>query len=303
MKRSKTEYRGGSATVLGTPALELAVTTDIGPRLITLRSKRGKAGNLFLDIPLSKEGHGAYRLCGGHRLWHSPEDRVRTYQPDNDPLAVKELANGIVVTQPVEAKTGLQKAIKVELQGARTIKVTHTLANRGLWAVKCAPWALTMLRGGGYGVLPLFPKGTHAGNLLPGYALVPWTYTDLSLPVWELNRDFIGINVPKGKGAQKLGITSYPGWSAYWVDGTTFVKFSRPDPKATYPDIGSCFETFTNGQMIELETLGALADIAPGGAATHVEHWTIIDGLPKPATPAAFARLATAVQAWLKTLR
>jgi hypothetical protein len=303
MKRSKTDYRGGAATVLQTPALELAVTTDIGPRVITLRSLRGKAGNLFLEIPLSKEGYGDYRLCGGHRLWHSPEDRVRTYQPDNDPLAVRELANGLAVTQPVEAKTGLQKAIKIELKGARTIRVTHTLTNRGLWAVTCAPWALTMLRAGGYGVLPLFEKGTHSGNLLPGYALVPWTYTDLSLPVWELNRDFIGINVPKGKSAQKLGITNYPGWSAYWVDGTVFVKYAAPIAGATYPDIGSCFETFTNGAMIELETLGPLGEIVPGKSATHIEHWTVLDGFAKPNTPATFAKLSAAVKSWLKTLR
>jgi hypothetical protein len=303
MKRSKTDYRGGAATVLRTPALELAVTTDVGPRVITLRSLRGRAGNLFLEIPATKESHGDFHLRGGHRLWHSPEDRVRTYQPDNEPLAVRELPAGLAVIQPVEPKTGLQKGMKVELSGTRTVRVTHTLTNRGLWPVTCAPWALTMLRGGGYGVVPLPEKGSHAGSLLPNYALVPWTYTDLSLPVWELHRDFIGINVPKAQGAQKIGLTQYPGWSAYWVDGTTFVKQARIVSGATYPDLGSCFETYTDGRMIELETLGPLAEIAPGKSATHVEHWTILDGLAKPDTPAAFARLAAAVRPWLKTLR
>ncbi|MBP6508381.1 MAG: hypothetical protein KA257_12525 [Opitutaceae bacterium] len=303
MKRSKTEYRGGAVTVLRTTALELAVTRDIGPRVITLRSLRGRAGNLFLEIPLQQESYGEYRLCGGHRLWHAPEDRERTYQPDNAPLAVRDLPNGLAVTQPVEPKTGLQKAIKIELRGARTVRVTHALTNRGLWTVKCAPWALTMLKGGGYGVLPLFEKGTHSGNLLPGYALVPWSYTDLSRPVWELHRDFIGINVSKAETAQKLGITAYPGWSAYWVAGTTFVKYARPLAQATYPDLGSCFEVFTNGAMIELETLGPLAEIAPGKSVSHTEHWTVLDGLAKPSTPAVFAKLAVAVKSWLKILR
>lgn len=303
MKRSKTEYRGLSAVILGTPALELIVTTDVGPRVLSLRSQRGKAGNLMLEIPGSAESYGEFKLRGGHRLWHSPEDRVRTYQPDNSPLAVREVRNGLVLTQPVEERTGIQKGMKLELRGTRTVKVTHSLTNHALWTVKCAPWALTMLRGGGYGVLPLPPKGSHAGNLLPGHALVPWSYTDLSLPVWDLNRDFIGINVAKAKGAQKLGITRYPGWSAYWLDGITFVKHAARISGSTYPDLDCAFETFTNGRMIELETLGPLTDLAPGRSVAHVEQWTLLDDCAKPNTPVAFAKLAARVQAWLKSLR
>ncbi len=304
MQRSKIDYRGGAALGFRTRQLELDVTTAVGPRVVALRSTRGRAGNLFLEFPADEQRYHGYFLRGGHRLWHSPEHIVRTYQPDDAPLQVKDLVNGVALTQPVEAKTGLQKGIKLEFLAAGTVRVTHTLANRGLWAVPCAPWALTMLRAGGYGVLPLLPKGSHAdGDLLPSYSLVPWSYTDLSLPVWDLQRDFIGIDVPKAKQAQKLGITNYPGWSAYWLDGTTFVKAAPVQPKAKYPDLGSCFEVFTNGAMIEFETLGPLTEIEPGRSVTHVEHWTVIDGLPKPATPAAFAKLATKVAAWLKTLR
>jgi hypothetical protein len=54
--------------------------------------------------------------------------------------------------------------------------------------------------------------------------------------------------------------------------------------------------------MIEFETLGALTSLAPGKSATHVEHWTVLDGLPKPHTDAAFATLATAVRRWLSKL-
>jgi hypothetical protein len=147
----------------------------------------------------------------------------------------------------------------------------------------------------------LLPKGSHAdGDLLPNTTIVPWTYTDLSLPVWEFHRDFLGINVPKAKQAQKLGISNYPGWSAYWVDGVTFVKYAAVIPGATYSDLGCAFETFTNGQMIEFETLGPLVKLAPGKSTTHVEHWGVFTGLPKPSTDAAFAKLAAAVKVWLK---
>jgi hypothetical protein len=305
MKHSKTDFRGGEAVTLSTKALSLTVTTAVGPRIVELKSTAGaKAGNLFLELPASEKPYHGYMLRGGHRLWHSPEDIVRTYQPDDEPLAVKPLKNGIALAQPTEEKTGLQKAMKLEVQGERTVKVTHALTNHGLWTIETAAWALTMLRGGGYGVLPLLPKGNHAdGDLLPLYAFVPWTYTDLSLPVWDIHRDFIGIDVSKAKVAQKFGITNYPGWSAYWVGGVTFVKYAPVIKGRTYPDLGCAFETFTDGKMIEFETLSPLVKLAPGESVTHTEHWGVFDGLAKPSTDAAFAVLAATVGKWIKTLK
>lgn len=304
MKRSKTDYRGGEALTLASRALELTVTTVVGPRVVALRSTAAKAKNLFLEFPADEQRYHGFYLRGGHRLWHSPEEIVRTYQPDDEPLTVKVLPKGVTLTQPVEGKTGIEKAMRLELLGERTVKVTHTLTNRGLWAVECAVWALTMFRPGGYGVLPLLPKGDHAaGDLLPTYALVPWTFTDLSEPVWEMHRDFIGMHVSKAKTAQKLGLTNYPGWSAYWMEGVTFVKYAPVISGAVYSDLGCAFETFTNGAMIELETLGPLTKLAPGATAAHVEHWGVFDGLEKPNTDAAFAKLASVVRAWLGRIR
>ncbi len=305
MKLSKTEYRGGEALRLESRALELVIPTGLGPRITSLRSRRGRAGNLFLAFPADEPRYHGYYLRGGHRLWHAPEDIVRTYQPDDAPPALKHLPRGAALTQPTEPLTGLQKGVRVELIGERTVKVTHTLANRGAWPVECAAWALTMVPAGGYGVVPLLPKGDHArGDLLPTYAMVPWSFTDLSLPVWQLHRDFIGIEVAKAKSAQKLGMTQFPGWSAYWRRGTTFVKYAAGIAGATYPDMGSRFEVFTNGSMLELETLGPLTTLAPGRSSTHVEYWTVLDGLPKPSSDGAFAKsLAPAVRAWLAQLK
>jgi hypothetical protein len=305
MKLSKTDYRGGEALRFTTKAIEFTVTTGVGPRVVSLRSLAGRSGNLFFQFPDDEKRYHGYYLRGGHRLWHSPEHIVRTYQPDDEPLAVRPLPHGVVLMQPVESLTGLQKTMKLELLGERTVRVTHMLTNRGQWAVEAAAWALTMFRGGGYGVIPLLPKGSHAdGDLLPNYSIVPWTYTDLALPCWDLHRDFIGIDVARAPQAQKLGLTNYPGWSAYWLEGVTFVKHAPVIAGATYPDLGSALEVFTNGQMIEIETLSPLAKLEPGKNVAHVETWTVFDGLPRPATDKIFANaLAPAVAKWLKTLK
>lgn len=304
MKTSQTLYRGRAALAITTRALELVVTTSLGPRVVSLRSLTGRSGNLFLELPPEAPRLHGYQLRGGHRLWRAPEHVVDTYQPDDDPIEATVLPAGVLLTQPTEKRTRLQKAIRIELPTERTVKVTHTLTNRGRRPVECAPWPVTMLRKGGYGVVPLAPKKSQdGGNLLPKYSLVPWGYTDLSQPVWAFHTNFIGVDVPRAKNPQKLGVTNYPGWSAYWTTKAVFVKFTPVVTGGSYPDLGCRFETYTNGKMIELETLGALANLAPGEVAEHTEYWTVFDGLPKPDSDRIFVgSLEPAVRAWLRKL-
>ena len=88
MKHSKADFQGGEAISLATKNLELVVTTSVGPRVVEFRSKQGKAGNLFIQFLAETPRAQGFAVRGGHRLWHSPEDIVRTYQPDDEPLAV-----------------------------------------------------------------------------------------------------------------------------------------------------------------------------------------------------------------------
>lgn len=294
-------WKGQKALKFANSSSELVVPTGFGPRIMSGRRKGGE--NLFLEIPEAKGGVSDFRLRGGHRLWHAPEHGVRTYQPDNAaPKVVRHKGREAVsFVCETESKTGIQKAVTIEVL-RDAFRITHTLTNHGLWPVELAPWALTMFRAGGIGVVPLLPKGDHSkGDFLPNYSIIPWSYTDLSLPCWKFNPSFIGIDVAKAPHAQKLGISNYPGWSAYWLEGDLFVKYSPVMPGSGYPDLGSAFETFTNGQMIELETLGSLVRLEPGSSVDHVEEWTILSGIQKPDTEKAYVEhLAPRVQAWLE---
>ncbi|HVY94290.1 MAG TPA: hypothetical protein VHA14_16125, partial [Bryobacteraceae bacterium] len=51
----------------------------------------------------------------------------------------------------------------------------------------------------------------------------------------------------------------------------------------TYPDFGCSFETFTNNEFLEIETLGPMTQVAPGHTVEQVERW----GLYKNVKPAA----------------
>ena len=58
-----------------------------------------------------------------------------------------------------------------------------------------------------------------------------------------------------------------------------FVKRFAYQEGKTYPDFGVNFETFTNQDMLEIETLGPLIELGPGKLVEHVEHWELFSGL------------------------
>jgi hypothetical protein len=61
-----------------------------------------------------------------------------------------------------------------------------------------------------------------------------------------------------------------------------FVKTFQYVAGATYPDLGSSVETFTDGRMLELETLSPIARVEPGSAVEHVERWFLSRDVPTP---------------------
>ncbi len=65
-----------------------------------------------------------------------------------------------------------------------------------------------------------------------------------------------------------------------------FVKRFPYKPRRTYPDLGVNCEVWTNSGILELESLGPLAAVAPGRKAEHVEEWSLFSGVPPIVTEA-----------------
>lgn len=258
-------------------SLELLVTQSVGPRLIRL-SLPGEE-NLLAELPdvtLDCPGAGKLKLWGGHRLWHAPEVQRRTYLPDDQPLAVTEIENGVRVTQPTEAQTGIRKIMEIALPDqTATVIIDHLLVNLGMWPVELAPWAITQLRPGGFAVLPQVTTPADAGGLLPNRRLVLWPYTDVNNPHIRWGNRFIFVRANVQAGALKLGFANPAGWLAYHIDRTLFVKQADYRPDGDYFDFGSSSECYCNPQFIELETLGPRTTISPGQSVTHRETWQL----------------------------
>ncbi|HOC21879.1 MAG TPA: hypothetical protein PKL16_10295 [Anaerolineae bacterium] len=286
-------YKGWNTCIrLTNGIVELVITADVGPRIIRFGFVGGE--NEFDEDWLGVTGGDTWRNYGGHRLWHAPEHPVRTYAPDNSPVAVEEHDGFVRFIQPLEVSTGIQKELDVSLASAGTrVRVVHRLRNTNLWGVELAPWALSVMAAGGVAILPLPPRGSHEGNLLPSGALTLWPYTDMADPRWTWGTEYALLRQdPQAQAPQKLGTGAHKGWIAYARRGHLFVIYVTSRPGATYPDLGSVVESFTNARMLELETLGPLAMVAPGAEVEHVEEWALFEGVATPTCDADVAAIA-----------
>ena len=257
--------------------VELIVTTDIGPRVIRYGFIGGQ--NVFKEFQeqIGKSGESAWQARGGHRIWMAPEDGVLSYALDNSPVHAEVKGHSIELTGAVEKETGLQKQMIVKLaaQGSG-VEVTNRLVNKGPKAREMASWALTMMAPGGTGIVTFPPRGTHPKDLPPTNPLVMWAYTDFSDPRWHFTKKYLTLKMdPKQASPQKVGTFNKQTVGAYLLGSDLFVKQASARDPLKQPDYGCSYETFTNNEFLEMETLGEVSRVQPGQAAQHVEHWSL----------------------------
>ena len=234
--------------------------------------------NLFVEFAdqLGKSGESWWMPRGGHRLWASPEIVPDTYALDN--AAVKATVSGlrIALQQAVETETGLQKELSVEYAADGSVDVTHKITNCGKSVKRIAPWALSQMAPGGVGITTFPPRGGHSEQLLPTNPLVMWAYTNFSDKRWQFTGKYLLLKQNSADHSpQKTGLFNSATRGAYLLGSELFVKRAQADTSLAYPDFHCSFEIFTNGDFLELETLGSLVDLKPGDSTTHSENWSL----------------------------
>lgn len=260
---------------IGNGRIELIATTDIGPRIIKFGAAGGR--NLFKELKeeLGTTGGKDWKLYGGHRLWHAPEDILRTYFPDNIKVPYKLSGNTVILSQETELSTGIKKEIEITMNEKENyVKLVHRLINKNLWDVEFAPWSVTVMSEGTRAIIPQEPYKTHDENLLPVRTVALWSYTKMQDSRLKWGNKYIQvIQDPNSKSPQKIGFLNTLEWVAGYLDGEIFIKRYSYNPYAIYPDMRCNTEIYTDGSLLELETINSLDLLPHDGFAEHVEYW------------------------------
>jgi hypothetical protein len=286
----RTAYKGWKNNLrIGNGDVELIVTLDVGPRIMSYRLAGGT--NVFKEYAeqLGNSGEKEWQIRGGHRLWVAPEDLTRTYALDNGPVKYKEVkrkGNQSVIFRPAPSKEyGIQKELEIALAEGSQVTVVHRITNIGNKPTRLAPWSVSVMAAGGVLILPLPPKKPHPGptrnarspkDYAPNQQVILWPYFDFSDKRWTFGKKYITLRQDARTGPTKLGLAHPMGWVGYLNGGALFVKRFAYEDGRPYPDHGCNLEIFTNEDMLEIETLGPLVRLAPGATAEHVEKWELI---------------------------
>jgi hypothetical protein len=269
---------------------ELIITLDVGPRILSYKLAGGK--NVFKEFAdqLGTSGEKTWVGRGGHRLWTAPEDLTRTYAPDNGPVKYQELPGkepgviGVRLTPAPDTPYKIQKEMDVFLAPGSRVEVVHRITNIGGDPTELAPWALTMMAPGGTEIIPLPPKKPHPGDpknahspddFAPNQHLALWSYFDFADKRWTFGSKYITLRQDAKHGPTKVGLAHRLGWVGYLNGGTLFVKRLTYEPHQHYPDGGCNYETFTNQDFLEMESLGPVVRLAPGEKAQLTENWEL----------------------------
>lgn len=278
MKKEVISHAGWNRNLfLANDYAEVIVTLDVGPRILSYKRPDGE--NVFknYDSQLGVSGEDKWMIRGGHRFWIAPEDEVLTYHMDNHPVdyRVEEFTEEIVIDSLQSQSGKIMKTLGVTLADNDShVTVRHTARNDGDEPVQIASWALSVMKPGGIEIIPQPPLVGHGPRtLLPNRGIVLWPYTDLSDPRWHLGSEFFTLRQSEGFPPTKIGLAHREKWIAYVIDDSIFIKTFDHLTGAVYPDGGCNFETFTNEEMLEMESLSPLAALAPGESVSHTENW------------------------------
>ncbi|MBN1535153.1 MAG: hypothetical protein JW908_00370 [Anaerolineales bacterium] len=275
------KFLGFDCVSIGNKTLHLLVTKSVGPRIISLSFMESE--NLFAELTdvISRRPDGReFHFYGGHRFWYAPESMPRTYYVDDKPVEIHAIENEIIVTQPVEEQTGMQKTLKIHLEGDDPqVTIHHELTNFSQVSVEYTPWAITQMKPDGIAILPL---SQEQSGFLPNRTFTLWPYSDITNKQVIWGNRYILINAQL-KSPFKIGFRNPRGWLAYWFNGILFVKKAEYHAQSPYYDFGSSSECYCNDRFLELETLAPIKMIDPGQTVSHTETWHIYANIDVPA--------------------
>ena len=275
-------YNGWNCIRLANSEVELIVTRDIGPRVIRFGFIGGP--NVFGEIPADQGGknEAEWKNRGGHRCWIAPESMPWSYELDNVPYAeAAAISGGVRTRQEPGPVTGIAKELEITLASDKNaVKIVHRYTNKGKGPVDFAPWSISVMGLNGQEIIPLPKKIPHTELLTHNQNWSIWAYTDFADPRWTLGSRYVFLRQDPTRGPTKLGIAHREGWAAYQREGCLFVKYMSFADGAKYPDGGVNFETFTNQEILEIETLGGLTTLKPGESVEHVENWKLFKDVP-----------------------
>lgn len=259
---------------------ELIATLERGPYIVRyafvgeenmfFEDKENKYTN---DVSKSPFNGNTWCVVGGHRLWLSPERHPRTYYPDDYKVECTITDNGAILEAPAQEWTHMQYTTCIEMDEDGNVDIKHVVTNKGAWAVKVAPWTVTVCQTGG---LCVIPQNVTDTGFFPNKWVCFWQYTPMNDERFYIGDKYITVDQRNMEKAAKLGVINEHGYMVYFVNGSAFVKKFDYEKGANYPDNNCNCESYTCDGYTEMECLSPLTEIDADETVIHAESWSLV---------------------------
>ena len=275
----------GKCLCVSNGVIEAYVTLDIGPRIIRFGYVGGQnilcSNRKAFGPKDDKEftdyfGEGKrWENLGGHRIWTSPESYPETYYPDLEPVDYELTEYGAVFTPSPEKENGVAKSLEIKMDpDDANMQVTMRVKNISDSDKTFSVWGLSVSEKGGTLIIPM---NTNDTGLLSNRIVSVWPYTDMSNDRIYWGNKYVTLRQDsKYDKPIKLGFDLNCGTVYYCLNDDIFRKsYDTNHPDGTYPDGGCSFETYTNENMIEVESLSELKTVKPSEVSELTESWSL----------------------------
>ena len=277
----------GNCISISNGHIEIIVTIDIGPRIISFKLK-SKSNIFYNDINRFYSYKGialdnyygpgsVFYYYGGHLIEIIPKTWPQTYFPDNSPVVYSVLPNGASFSQPVQEKNKLELSLEILMnENTCDLMIINSIKNLSEEKRILSLSGTTQLCPNGILVIPQNPPSSN--NLIPNRSFAFWPYTKMNDERLFIGDKYITVNHNKNVGNKlKIGMNNYSNWASYLVDGCLFTKNYVHNKKARYPDFNSSFELYADKNLLEVSSISPLYDIKPNEIIRHVENWSLCE--------------------------
>ena len=191
---------------------------------------------------------------------------------------------------PPEEPYGVQKVMEIRLEesGSR-VHIRLKVTNIGQSPTTLAPWAPTVMAPAAWRLSRCRPKqiirGIRAEQNTPAilrrinrtlfgpFSISPTIAGRLARAISSCGR------IRRKARPRSASAIRCHGWPISIKARSLSSAFSHHE-WAKYPDMGTSYQTFTNEDMLEMETVGALCTLLPGQSAELEETWELFTDVP-----------------------
>lgn len=255
--------------------VEIIITIEYGPRIVKYGYVNGR--NQFAEDINNKisTSHGDYYIIGGHRFWHLPENKDRTYIPDNKKVEYESIFNGVRLIQEIEKWTQVQKIIEIIFESSSSkVNILHKIVSLNAFDINISVSGITAMSKGGIEIIPLEKRKS---GISPNKSFVFWPYSNIKDSRVYFGDRYVAMKVCENISENfKIGFNTNLSYALYYNENELFVKqFKRDKNNSNYPHMGCCYESFIGSNYIEMQTNSPLYTISTNQCVEHLEIWDL----------------------------